>query len=429
MSGRASQSSKAAATARAYEASSNAPKFQEHSRLILESPIFKSSRRSRDFLTYIIEKSLAGHFDELKERSIGIAVFGRPASYDTGADAIVRVTASDVRRRLHQFYAESTDESGLRIELPTGSYVPEFLETQESPAQTPTPQHRHFFWAGLLLLLCVCAIYATWHIVATRAAPAPPAIVKTLPWSVLFDATRDLRIVFADTDISFAQQALGYRLALSDYANQNYFPAKTTASPEVLKFVRSLRGVNVASVDAAIALNIAHLGKGAPLRMKTHTARSVHMLDFKTEDNFILLGSPRSNPWFNLFRNQLDFRFEHDESVGQEIIRNQKPRGNEAATYVPTAKGWATGHAYAVVAFVANSNQRGHALLIAGSNAEATEAAGKLVVNAELMAQTLKAHGIQPAAGPIEFEILLRVGTLAGSPDRFEVVACHRLGG
>src|SRR5215469_8842451 len=77
---------------------------------IVASPAFKGSRRSQQFLSHIVEKTLSGHTDELKERSLGVELFGRSTSYDTGEDAIVRVTASDVRKRLHHFYAESPAE-------------------------------------------------------------------------------------------------------------------------------------------------------------------------------------------------------------------------------------------------------------------------------------------------------------------------------
>src|ERR1700751_3037916 len=66
-------------------------------REIVEGKAFRGSHRSGQFLIYIVEQAIAGHFTGLKERIIGIELFGRSPSYDTGDDAIVRVTASDVR--------------------------------------------------------------------------------------------------------------------------------------------------------------------------------------------------------------------------------------------------------------------------------------------------------------------------------------------
>ena len=73
--------------------------LQQHLKEVIEGDVFKGSHRSGQFLQYIIDQAIAGHFDSLKERVIGMELFGRSASYDTGDDAIVRVTASDVRKR------------------------------------------------------------------------------------------------------------------------------------------------------------------------------------------------------------------------------------------------------------------------------------------------------------------------------------------
>ncbi len=71
-----------------------------HLRQLFESPAFKGSRRSQQFLQHIVDQTLAGQSEQLKERNLGVALFGRDPAYDTGEDAVVRVTASDVRKRL-----------------------------------------------------------------------------------------------------------------------------------------------------------------------------------------------------------------------------------------------------------------------------------------------------------------------------------------
>ena len=85
---------------------------------ILESRVFKGSRRSQEFLRFVVEKSLAGHYDDLKERILGVELFGRPITYDTSQDAIVRVTANDVRKRLARYYEKFAATSEFRIDLP-----------------------------------------------------------------------------------------------------------------------------------------------------------------------------------------------------------------------------------------------------------------------------------------------------------------------
>ncbi len=113
-----------------------------HVKQIADSPAFRGSGRSREFLLKIVERALAGQFDQLKERVLGIELFGRDASYDTGDDAVVRVTASDVRRRLLRYYSEFGPNSELHLEVPVGSYIPEFrriIEPAKAAAHAIVP--------------------------------------------------------------------------------------------------------------------------------------------------------------------------------------------------------------------------------------------------------------------------------------------------
>src|SRR5262249_28051401 len=125
--------------------------------------------------------------------------------------------------------------------------------------------------------------------------------------------------------------------------------------------------------------------------------------------------------------NLLDFSFGYDAGRREEVIENRKPGPGEPPVYSPTMPGWGTGDAYGIAAFVANPNQSGHIMLLAGSNSAATEAAGKFMTNRELVAQTLKAHDMDPYDEQLQFEILLRVNTIATSLNTFDIVACHRL--
>ena len=103
-----------------------------HVREIVEGEAFRGSSRSAQFLTYIVDQAIAGRFDSLKERVIGLELFERSPDYDTGDDAIVRVAASDVRRRLQRHYGKYGGESEFRIALPLGSYVPEITREPTS---------------------------------------------------------------------------------------------------------------------------------------------------------------------------------------------------------------------------------------------------------------------------------------------------------
>jgi TolB-like protein len=107
---------------------------------VLASHAFAGSKRTQDFLRLIVGHALLGEFDSLRERMIGAEMFGRPIGYDTGSDSVVRVKATEVRKKLAQFYSESKDKRALRIELPSGSYVPRFCFESGHPAQTTHPE-------------------------------------------------------------------------------------------------------------------------------------------------------------------------------------------------------------------------------------------------------------------------------------------------
>lgn len=97
---------------------------------VLASSQFCNSKRYPALLKYIVENTLAGKSDLLKERTLGVEVFERPATYDTNADTVVRYTAGEVRKRLLYYYHEEGKDSEIRIFLPAGSYIPEFLHEQ-----------------------------------------------------------------------------------------------------------------------------------------------------------------------------------------------------------------------------------------------------------------------------------------------------------
>lgn len=107
---------------------------------VLRSDEFRASKRSQEFLTYVVEHTLAGYAVDLKERTIGIEVFHRSPGYDTGDDATVRVKAGEVRRRLALYYGGGGLHNPLRIELSPGTYVPAFRRASEGPSLPETHQ-------------------------------------------------------------------------------------------------------------------------------------------------------------------------------------------------------------------------------------------------------------------------------------------------
>jgi hypothetical protein len=168
---------------------------QEQLERLLSNSHFNQSRRFPSFLRFVIDQTLLGQTDLLKERTLGIEIFGREANYDTASDPIVRVTATEIRKRIAQYYQEPGHETELRVSLPAGSYVPQFhwpqaakesghAQTAPVPpphASVPAPvpveplqvetapiRKRRWFWrpatavAVAAVVVCAAAIYL-WH--------------------------------------------------------------------------------------------------------------------------------------------------------------------------------------------------------------------------------------------------------------------------
>jgi len=137
--------------------------FSDHVRAhlvgILESSSFAGSARLSGFLRYIVEQTLQGKGDEIKEYSIAMEVYDRRSGYDPQSDSIVRVEASRLRKRLGEYYEGPGRETDLRIELPLGAYRPRITRVTVEPA-APT------------------------HESETTASSFPPLAkpVKRLPW-------------------------------------------------------------------------------------------------------------------------------------------------------------------------------------------------------------------------------------------------------
>jgi hypothetical protein len=142
---------------------------------ILANQHFVASKRYPSFLRFVTARALETHPDLIKERVVGVEVFGRDPDYDTSADPIVRVTAAEIRKRLEQYYQEPGHEGEVRISLPAGSYIPHFSSTPKASIVAPVlppdpvalPEHGSttrlrtflvsFIAAGLLVALVIAS--------------------------------------------------------------------------------------------------------------------------------------------------------------------------------------------------------------------------------------------------------------------------------
>jgi hypothetical protein len=406
------------------------------------SASFQSSRRSQEFLRHIVVHALAAEFDQLKERCIGAALFGRPGDYDTGSDAVVRVTANDVRKRLAAYYEEGRGDDPVTFELPPGSYIPEIhltsaerrplveieqvIPVELRPAERVSAAKPLNPWPAIAICGWVVALFLGVLLarsLAVRAESPQGKSVKSLPWVSLFESGKTPRLILADASMGSLRELHPFPASVEDYANRRFLTPPDDLDPGFVPLWKSMAAKRHTSMaDARIAAEYTPLALAAGRQPLVMGARDISLNDFHRGENFILLGGSSSNPWGELFQEQMDFVFHFNPGKETKVeIRNPRPGDpKELVTYVPTGR---TGQAYATISLLHGLDGRGRVLIIQGTNMEGTDLAGVMALNPESMSAQLRSCGLDPANPAGRFEILLRLTATAGSTSSSTVLA------
>jgi hypothetical protein len=282
-------------------------------------------------------------------------------------------------------------------------------------------------WMRRIVVLCclglaASAAFALWR--TTRSA----SLHADSPWGMLFGSQLSTKLITSDPNIVEIQTLTGQIVTLSDYANRRYVPNPEKVAPQLKLFTEMLLADEAAAVDIGVAVAVTEwMDRAQAGRLAIQSARTLRFPDLLKDGNFILLGSPRSNPWALYYSDHLDFRFFFDPATGQEIVENLHPRSGESTRYVPTALGFATGQSYAVASYLRNPDHLGHVLLIAGANAEGTEAVANLMTDSSAVSEVMSRCGLLHQTPIPNFQLLLQLNTMAGSPAHSQTIACHVL--
>jgi hypothetical protein len=98
---------------------------------ILKSQSMSGCQRLEQLLKFVVDSTLKGDAEHLKETTIGVAVFGRSPDYDPKVDTIVRSQAWRLRSKLKKYYASEGALDPIVIDIPIGHYVPTFHLREE----------------------------------------------------------------------------------------------------------------------------------------------------------------------------------------------------------------------------------------------------------------------------------------------------------
>jgi hypothetical protein len=371
-------------------------------RRILISPGFRTSKRSQEFLRYIVSTSLDGRFDELKERVIGIRVFERLPDYDTGEHSIVRVKANELRKRLAQFYSESNEPSVVEIHLPKGSYTPEYRWTNiEEPKpvlgseqfeQDQLKEQKSAYslsWsAGAVALLSVLSVMV-WYFVHDGL---PKNAVEQFWQPVLHNENTPL-LCIGSPEIWRVNESL---------LIQGSLPA-TIPPSAVFHDVDHYVGWGNAVALTQLGVFFARHGKEAPVRLADDVSFSELSLS-----PVVLIGA-RSNAWTMQLANGM--RFFIDRSDQTSVIRDKT-----------TGKEWkyrsgAPSIDYVVISRIFESKTGRMIVLAAGLSHYGTQTAGKILTDPVLLQKALQ--GAPKDWAKRDLQLVFRVeifGRTAGEP-------------
>lgn len=380
---------------------------------ILASPEFRSSQRCQEFLRFVVEQSLAGHAGELKERTIGVEAFGRAADYETNLDGVVRIKASEVRKRLSLYYAGSGKAAKVAIEMPVGSYVPSFTARESSSssngsavggpasvaaipgnqvAQEGASEHRaRKLWIGSALLAAgmIAAISLSaywWHSQHTSSA-------LNEFWEPMLRGPGPVLIAAAYVPV---------------YAHDAQVPGN---QGELTPMSDQYVGGGDLVAAARVAGMLGRMGRASEVRV----GNAISFQDLRSSPT-VLIGYS-STQWKDVTQ---DFRFYVDDSDRGMIRDNGKP-----TEWYPhnVTRDFHTDEDYAVISRAFLPQTRSMLVLISGCTQYGTEGAADLITNPELLAAALREA---PAGWQHKnLQLVLRMQVIANAPASPKVVAAH----
>jgi hypothetical protein len=356
---------------------------------LLATPLFNSSKRYPSFLKLVVTRTLAGQTDQLKERILGIEIFGRTADYDTNTDPIVRVTAAEIRKRIEQYYQDPKHSQEIRLFLPAGSYAPQFswpgrpaglsagatelsiparmtlLDTPLSTVSESPPKQRFSTVKRLAVAVALLTVFASamaWYAYRTT-------ILKQF-WQPFVRSSEPVLFCIAD-------QSQYSTIRLRDAAEpQRYITLNDSMVTIIIDDVSPL--VNVAGLLRTYDKTYRVLGETTTTLTDLRRGPSVFIGAF-------------DNGWTLRLTGPLRFHFANDAAMTQFWIEDRaNPGKHDWVLDRSVQQQTGTYKDYAIVARLVDPNTDQYAVVAAGIGRGGTIAAGEFLVDEQRMEDMLK---------------------------------------
>ena len=363
---------------------------QQQLERLLSTPLFNSSKRYPSFLKFVVSRALAGQNDQLKERILGVEIFGRPSDYDTNADPIVRVTAAEIRKRIEQYYQDPKHSQEIRLFLPAGSYAPHFswpgrplglsagsteLSLQETGVTHLQPESeaakgthaKQISWTrakttiGLLTLAVLGLSMGAWYVLQ-------PSALKQF-WEPFVNSSEPVLFCIAD-------QSQYSSIRLRDAADpQKEITLNDSMVTIIIDDVSPL--VNVAGLLRTYGKNYRVLGESGTTLTDLRRGPSVFIGAF-------------DNGWTLRLTAPLRFHFANDPAMARFWIEDQaNPAKHDWVLDRSVQQQTGTYKDYAIVARFIEPNTDQFAVVAAGIGRGGTVAAGEFLVDTHRMEDML----------------------------------------
>jgi hypothetical protein len=387
---------------------------------ILDSLQFRSSKRCSIFLRHVVEHAVDNHIESLKERSLGVEVFGRDPHYDTNQDPVVRSTAGEVRKRLAQYYLEAGHRDEIRISLPPGSYSPEIHPSPERtvPAvATPVaPSRRRLWW---------------WIAAGGVAVAASVAVMVVAPlvrrtdldrfWAPLVEPSLPVVMCMGQPKAYKLKSAIVQDVeAWMEKSSKGENPPALGSIP--FSDIKPMWDRQISLVDAQAMLPLSQLLTRKGKKVEIRGARVSSLADLRGKP-CVFIGA-FNNEWTMRLTSDLRFYFDSGSGIESMAIRDRQdvnrkdwagPRDWPAPADLATD--------YAIVSRAYNPTIEQTVVSVAGASGYGTYAGGEFLANEEYFKAALR-------DAPRDWyrknmQVVLSVKVISGTPGPPKVVATY----